>query len=165
MQLTKAQREQRAVEDAYRRQSQRLAPKPEYVSPCSSHPSWRVEVTGGRIAPPHAGLCPECAAEEIARRNPAKRPTRKHDPGSAGREADFSYHLWREKHGPVGIEPGSLEELNALLAMAAARAEEEAREVTKGGSRAGRLVSARSEHNRWVEYYAVPGRGIVRVSG
>jgi hypothetical protein len=161
--LTKSQREQRAVEEAYSRQTQALRQR-DYVSPCPAHPQWRVDVSAGQVAPSHGGLCPECAAEQVARRNPVKQPVRKHDPASAGRAADMSYMLWRERH-PDPLEPGSLAESNALQAMAAARAEEEAREAAKGGSRGGRLVSARSEHNIWTEYWHVPGRGIVRVAG
>jgi hypothetical protein len=161
MPLTKAQREQRAVNEAYSRQTQKLAPKPEFVSRCPSHPSWRVEITGGRIAPPHAGLCPECAAEELARRNPAKQPTRKHDPGSAGREADFAYHLWREKHPSDQLEPGSIEESEALQAIAEARyAEEEHSDPPSQGI----LVSARVEDGRYTEFWKPRGsRQIVKV--
>ena len=164
MPLTKAQREQRAVEEAYSRQTQALRPKPDLVSPCSKHPEYRVEVTGGRIPPSHEGTCPMCRDEVLERRDPPRQTTRKLD-RSAGRAADLAYMLWREKHPSPQLEPGSLEESNALQAMAAARAEEEAREAAKGGSRGGRLVSARSEHNIWTEYWHVPGRGIVRVTG
>jgi hypothetical protein len=160
MPLTKSQREQRKIEDAYRLQRQRAT-----RSPCKFHPAWRIPADQ---PPPHnpQASCPECAAEVIALRESPQGPVRKIDPGSAGGKLDLRYELFRERHGSPtsGPEPGSYEEDAALRKIIDARYAEEAREAEKsdGRPRGGVLVSARPVGGRWIETYKV-GRRLVRV--
>lgn len=172
MRLTKAQREQRRIEEAFARQSlavpddvlkQRTEAPAEELPPgsCRIHPDWRPAMQG--FGSP---TCPGCVADELAKRaHGGSRVGRRLEP-EAG--TDRAFELWQahvENHPSDGIEPGSQDEWDAIAWIDQARADEAEAERRKAdpGLGGARLVSARSESNIWTSYYAVPGRGIVRV--
>jgi hypothetical protein len=162
MALTKAQREQRRVEEAY--QSQMAQRQRAMQSPCRFHPDWQIPADHPTMHNPQAS-CPECAAEVIARRDAPPPPPRTIYEGSAGDELDLRYELHRQKHGePTGqIEPGSFAEEDALQKIFDARVTEETRHADKEyrGPR-GVLISARPVAGKWIETWRV-GNRLVRV--
>lgn len=147
---------------ARHRREQRESQAESFVTPCEKHPNWHVDVSRGQPRPVWPS-CPLCASEEIADRDRPRSSARKLDT-SAAFPRDDRYLKWLEREP---ARAGTFEEQNALDAIATLRDDDAAREASRDRSglpKGSRLVSARSEENIWVEFWAIPGRGIVKRS-
>jgi hypothetical protein len=156
------QQQKRVEEEELVRRSREQGEEQVAESLCSKH-DWRPVIRAGTLPPPRSE-CPGCKAESLRARDTDRGERVLVHPGipTTPEEHGLMDHwleLERRRH-PGRVEPGSEEEERALEQIEAAREDERTRDHPQ---RAGRLVSGRIEHGEWVEYRALPRRGIARV--
>lgn len=164
MRVTRRQREQKRVEDAERlRRLREGATVTSFASPCERHPQWRVDLSDRRIPPP-AAACPLCVQEQLEKRDDRREKRVLESAGTPVTPRQYELLLLHEERNPSStVVPGSPEEQDALDRISELREEEQARDFLRQ-RRGATLVSARAQGGRWVEIYAVPGRGFVEVA-